>query len=197
MNMREIMNRMNEAVSDNAEAILNEGRDAPLYHGTTFPGLLQILASDTLGNDGNPEYGGGFVCVTRDKQWAHEFVSSHVGVGSVGTAILTLDQTTLSKRYRIRPYAKDWDALDAQARTEEGEDWLGPYERFDEMEERVYGLIKPLSRYLTSIEVNEEYVRSFGTNTIGWATAAARLGGDHAVEAAVEKLLMHPLVRFA
>ena len=167
---------------------ITEGRDAAVYHGTTLPGLLAILATDTLGREGDPEHGGGFVCVSRDKGYARRFV------GSPEAAVLVLDQAKLTQRYKIVPYDKDWNAIDAILKAEEGDDWLGPVERFDEMEERIYGTIHPLSRYLLGIEVGGDYLRDFGPHAIGWETAVKHLGNDEDVRSAIAALLSNPLV---
>jgi len=155
----------------NFKQYLEEGRDAPLYHGTLYVKAKQILESDSIlanteENINKAERKTKGVSLTRNYNLAIKFVDAKYG--SLSPIIFELDQRKLAQRYRIVPHnyyttndtISNYDIKDAPTRfTKET-----PGD-FNEFEEFVIGDIKPLSRYLTKIHVaNEGIYKSIGIN---------------------------------
>lgn len=106
--------------------VILEGRDAPLYHGTTFLGAYLILSTNVIkSNKADFEKA---VSFTRDK---------NVKYGSV---TLTIDQKALSSNYKIRPFSRSV--------ADDKSDSLS--------EERVTQDIKNARRYITGISMTSD-----------------------------------------
>lgn len=120
-----------------AYEILTESRSANLYHGTGVAALLGILRADTLRGskdyDDDP-YG---VSLSRSYRVAQSFQGRDGWSGGTG-AVLVLDQQRLVQNHKIAPFA----SVDSEGAYMDRED-----------EEVVLGDIKPLSRYLLSINI--------------------------------------------
>lgn len=124
---------------------LKEGKDAPLYHGTSLHSVAMILASNSLdegvhwGRPGEPNG----PRLTRDFRIAWSFAgNSEWGQGGV----LQLSQTRLAQRYRIQPY-QDVDMA--------GEPWSDEYE-----EVVITNSIQPLDRYLEILWLSDHVIKS-------------------------------------
>lgn len=115
---------------------LVEGRDAPLYHGTSICNganalhLNMLFASHAYEDD---PFG---VSLTRDLNVAKDF---H------GEVIFALDQRALAQRYKITPFA---------ATAHDGM-YHGKHTENAEYEEVVHGNIVPLDHYLLWFTVDE------------------------------------------
>jgi hypothetical protein len=123
---------------------LDEGRDAPLYHGTDMIGLIGIIRENTI-NGSDPSDAIGYkkttVRLSRDINVAKRFSIGFSAGGDGG--ILELDQTKLSHNYKLVPFV---DSDNGALRD------LG----HGESEEVVMTTaIHPLSRYLIAIHVSD------------------------------------------
>lgn len=164
---------------------LHEGRDAPLFHGTPLDMLLNILASDTLSVGINWRGEGDRVATSRDWRVAAQFGVQ--GDYSGYPTMLVLDQRKLSQRFKLKPY-RDYDA--------EGNAWA------DEKEEMVMGDIKPLHRYLISINIEPHLLAEAIDDTDfhvwmaeTWAESEnSPFTTPETVEAALLALSRHPLL---
>lgn len=124
---------------------LQEGRDAPLYHGTNLISMAMIIQEDALsegvhwGRPGEPN--GPRLARSFKVSW--DF-AMHPETGQGG--VLQLSQTKLAQRYRIVPY-RDVDM--------HGDHWA------NETEEVVIAKeIRPLSRYLEVIWLSDRVVET-------------------------------------
>lgn len=166
---------------------LHEGRDAPLFHGTPLAMLLNILKDDALTVGINWHGEGDRVATSRDWRVAAQFGVQ--GDYSGYPSMLVLDQRKLAQRYKIKPY-QDVDS--------EGNEWP------NEKEEMVMGDIRPLHRYLISINIEphilaeaiedsefHEWVSEFWTEAEG---EASPFPTPESVEAALLTLSRHPLL---
>jgi hypothetical protein len=124
--------------------ILCEGRDAPLYHGTTFGGALLILKQNKMAdrtshsNMDLDDING--VSLSRSPRIAHGF----------GAVVFVLDQRRLSHNYKISP-VDYWDTDEKKSFYEPT-----PYTRegeYTEAEEFVIGPINNVSRYIIRLEM--------------------------------------------
>jgi len=132
--------------------IIQEGRDAPLYHAAGFSTAVAIIKSNQLRGYDAP------ISLTRSRRFAQFWNESHGG-----GVVFVLDQTRLSQTFRVKPGA------------------LGGRPRRHEAEETVDRLtpIKPLDRYLVSIEITPENLSKIQLNP------------------SFDALLEHPLLRTA
>lgn len=154
--------------------IINEGRDAPLYHGTGIGAAILILQSNKIiarteqdsrflagyglksvklpqGFDDSPVQG---VSLSRSKAFAETF----------GEIVFELDQRKLAQTNKIVPY-DFWSAAapknDPSQRSQRGYG-IRKYE----YEEFCVGPIDPLSRYLIAIYMTQkkhDFVTRYGT----------------------------------
>lgn len=119
---------------------LTEGRDAPLYHGTSFYGILSILHEDVIYPSwGVDDFDRAGVRTSRSYNIAHTFTEKE-GVG----AVIELDQRKLAQRYKIVPYT---------------DQSIGAVRMFghSEYEEVIIGEIRPAHQYITKIFVPENF----------------------------------------
>jgi len=119
--------------------ILNEGRDAPLYHATKAINALSIIQSDTLQVSTEHELDGRMVkgvSLTRSFEFAKHWRNAEV--------IFEIDQRKLSQMKRIFPVDFFSDNVPSHARRKGG---------FAEAEEFVVGKIHPLSKSLKGIHI--------------------------------------------
>lgn len=116
-----------------------------LYHGTPLDCLLNILKHNDLSTGMEWRKEGDRVALTRSYAVAERFSSYSSGGSDWGyEAILVLDWAKLAHDYEIHPYI-DTDHA--------GEKWT-----MDEQEEAVYGAIRPLSKYLVSVNVDPAHL---------------------------------------
>jgi len=147
---------------------LIEGRDAPLYHGSSVAGALSILKGDEiwagtqhqksalsgLGRKGDaPVFG---VSLSRNMRTAFYF----------GAAVFEIDQRRLAQNYKIIPFDY-WSAGNPKDISKRGK---GPGNQY-EYEEFCVGSIKPLRRYLRAIHMTSRSLawieESFPSSTCG------------------------------
>lgn len=152
-----------------------EGRDALLYHGTSFFGAAKIIEAGAIEArseqwiDGKPVQG---VSLTRDPRVAARF----------GVVVFVLDQRKLAQTARIVPM--DFWGHSPEAR--------GQRRQRDhaEAEEFVIGLIRPLDRVLTEIRVRRAALKA---DALERGEFVVRLNpGDPAF---LQPLAAHPLTR--
>lgn len=115
-------------------------RIAPLFHGTPLTTLLIMLETDQLGFSGTP------VSLSRSYQ-----VSWGFGPGDGYGGVLVLDQEKLRQNYRLSP-TDNMEGVTGSAPAHTGA-WEA------EHEEIVDRSIRPLSRYLLSINVDPAMLR--------------------------------------
>jgi len=140
--------------------IINEGRDAPLYHGSGIGAAISILKGNeiwaatqheesrlnNLGNNINSEPVFG-VSLSRNREMAFGF----------GDVVFMIDQTKLSQRYKIIPFDY-WSAGIAHNRyikTKRSDSVNNLGDRY-EYEEFCVGSITPLNRYLMAILMTQK-----------------------------------------
>jgi hypothetical protein len=129
----------------NFKEYLEEGRDAPLYHGTNHHAALQIVKSNTfLSNIGHKT-----ISFTRKFNFAKNWA------GVTSTVVFELDQRKLAQRYKIEPYNyfNDIEKVPVTRRPEfkSGLD----VEKENEYEERIYGTVKNADKYIKAIHLNK------------------------------------------
>lgn len=89
---------------------LNEGRDAPLYHGTSIENSILIMNSGFLSPGEFQEHGYPFstISATRDPRYATMHASNvarETGTsGTYFTAVFVLDQAKILQRHKILPH---------------------------------------------------------------------------------------------
>lgn len=144
---------------------LSEGRDAPLYHGTTAANAVAILQSNILKphldkydtRDKRP-----FVAFSRSAQHSAQFVRQIIDKFPV---VLEFNQAKLSQRYTIKPIADSpsYDEFEGLFTSKERKKLAHrktPMFRkiggLNEFEERIYSEVHPVSKYLTEIKVLKE-----------------------------------------
>ena len=116
---------------------LQEGRDAPLYHGTSMMNFIAIMATNELsGSDPMDNVGETHISVrlTRDLNMGKKF--AHLDRKTYG-GILVLNQTKLAQNYKIFPFSDN--DIGASRATNSGES----------EEVVVTDGIFPLSKFLT------------------------------------------------
>ena len=162
---------------------LFESRIAPLYHGTGIASLLNILATNSLNTSQDYDDDPLAVSLTRDPRVAAGFMSRNAGT-DLG-AILVLDQQKLVHTFRIAPFA----AVDIDGNSISNEE-----------EEVVYSNIKPLDRYLLSINIADRVFKTlddpFHFNQ-WWEQAGRDFGQTDDIEecrARLAALRVHPLL---
>jgi hypothetical protein len=135
--------------------ILTEGRDAPLYHFTRYPDIVEIILSDSL-NNVTPQIVNGKdvkgVSLTRDKRF-----------NWTGDIRLMIDQKKLSQRFKLSPVdyfagpyfkdKKDFHSGYIGLETGYGDKFDRRKGKWAEYEEFVIGKIKPLHNYLVRIDI--------------------------------------------
>ena len=125
----------------NFKHYLEEGRDAPLYHGTSR-GKADLIIKDNILRDYTHQMIGGKriygVSLTRNFDFASVFRST--------MAVFELDQRKLAQRYKIQPY--DWYFRDGSP-SEKRRTTKIEYEEF------LAGTIMNLNKYITKIHIYE------------------------------------------
>jgi len=155
---------------------LVEGRDAPLYHGTSRTSAAYIVAQDEIAPRTFHEGVGKGVSLTRMKSVAYGF----------GEIIFVLDQTKLAQRYKIKPM-DFWSGPEGKGQ-EHNLSGVGRRRgSYAEAEEYIIGAIKPASAYILAIEMKH----TTQDLIVRWDERRTE-AGDEAFFAA---LLNHPLLR--
>lgn len=98
---------------------LHEGRDSPLYHGTTVYQFLSIYRDNTLWGRNTPDSMGHIRSIRTSRDW---FVAAEHGQDmDVSGVVIVLNQTKLAQRYKIVPYAdqRGWSRNSGQSESEE------------------------------------------------------------------------------
>lgn len=139
---------------------LEEGRDAPLYHGTSFLGIKYILESNTLEYGNNPALINGKrkngISTTRNFKYALQWTTDKI--------VLELDQRKISQRYKIVPYNYSYD-MDIQAgnKKKSAARYKETSKRIsNEYEEYIITLrIKNIDNYITKLHMDEEAFYDF------------------------------------
>ena len=123
---------------------LLEQRLAPLYHGTNLTNAILVLQDNILytGIDWRGE--GDRIATSRDYRKAHSFGKGGLGLNDYGV-IFVLDQDKISQNIKIEPH-RDYDMH-------------GEYWGTDEQEEKIMGDLKPLSKYLLSINIDPSILK--------------------------------------
>jgi hypothetical protein len=141
---------------------LNEAKQVgTLYHWTKLGNLSNIIKNNTLlpGHSSHGDYD--YISLTRSKD------KDQFGISEEADCAIVLDGDKLSNKYKITPY-HDWETEeydDVTYRDEEGnaigvpsDDWDGEgipqikrYGKFDEMEERLFGSISDIKKYIIKI----------------------------------------------
>lgn len=128
--------------------IITEGRDAPLFHFTS----VNLLIRNILPEDALKQGKRGGVSLTRNL--ATPFYSNRWD----RDALLILNQTALSQRFKIVPMFGDSPievpALNQARADDPDHEWASPE---NEQEERVMADIAPLHKYLYAIAVDSGY----------------------------------------
>lgn len=122
--------------SDIFETALYEGRDAHLYHATSFRGAKHIILDNKIGEYTEQEIAGRMikgVSLTRDIRFAHRW----------DNVVLQIDQARLAQDKKIMPI--DYHGMSLLKTRRQGNS--------AEAEEFVIGPISPLDRYLTAVMV--------------------------------------------
>lgn len=126
---------------------ITEGRDAPIYHGTSVENLVGILSSDTLRV--NRWYQN--ISFSRDPKHASFMARFQEGKAD---ALLVFDQRKLSHNFKMAPF-NQWTDTSGTNRypmhqfADVGEEGMGR----NEFEERIFRDIPKVSRYLLEIAV--------------------------------------------
>lgn len=136
---------------------LSEGRDAPLYHGTSLPKATWILHSNILEARATPQTINSFetfakhkiISTSRSYRFAQEWASAR-GV------VFELNQSIIAQTNRIGPH----NFFNDSARNYGGTVSAG----FNQHEEAIIGDLNPLSRYLLKVIISSESVLQYWTN---------------------------------
>lgn len=135
------------------------GSRAPYYHWTDEYGAIWILEANALGKieyynvakspfyDQKTRIVPGWISVTRDKRYRK---------GDIG---FVLDQEKIQQRFKVRSYSDPFVAIDNT-----GDNLIGQRpgnERRWESEERIYGPVKPLDKYLLAIWITKKEYANF------------------------------------
>ena len=120
---------------------LQEGRDAPLYHGTTIYQFLSIYRDDVLRGGNTPDSMGHIKSVRVSLDW---YVAAQIGQDmDVSGVVIGLDQSRLAHTYKMIPYA------DQRACPRSGDD--------SESEEMIItDGISPLSKYVIDYKIDPD-----------------------------------------
>ena len=175
---------------------ITEGRDAALYHGTSYHKAIRILASDKLEPNTNhisKDRPGSLIrdiesgiSLTRNRRTAFDF----------GPVVFELDQRALSQRHRIVPVDYWGHSPETKLSGTRRKD------RNAEAEEFLIGELKPVSKYLVAIHIDPHELERMRRFTPSWMTSTdgARLFqnrllrvGDKSIEP-LETLAKEPLV---
>lgn len=136
-----------------------QGSRAPYYHWTDDYGALWILGSNALGTieyynvaksplyDQRTRIVPGWISVSRDKRYRK---------GAIG---FVLDQEKIHQNYKVRAYSDPFVAIDNTGDTLMGQ--RPGTERRWESEEKIYGPIKPLDKYLLEIWITKKGYASY------------------------------------
>ena len=123
---------------------LQEGRDAPLYHGTSMMNFIAIMATNELsGSDPMDDIGITQLSVrlTRDLSMGKKF--AHLDRKTYG-GILVLDQTKLAQNYKMFPFSDNNIGATRDTNNSESEEVV------------VTDNIFPLSKFLTGYYATPE-----------------------------------------
>jgi len=136
---------------------LEEGRDAPLYHGTSLHNAVLIMKNNKLlSNSDTPLKS---ISFTRSIKAANHFVFH--GKGENTCVIFEVNQRKLTQRYKIEPYNFYNKASNAKITRFKGDlnnewDFEGEY-TVNEYEERIIAKeIKNISDYIIKIHIQTD-----------------------------------------
>lgn len=133
---------LNEDISS-----ISEGRDAPLYHGTEFDSLLNILKTNTIRGETEHENLDGKrlvgISTTRDFRFAASWTNES------NSPVIELNQPKIVHNYKIKPISYN------SSHREEAEDFIV-----------AKGGLKPANRYIVRIILDDEMIED-PTNP-GW-----------------------------
>ncbi len=156
-----------------------------LFHGTPLDQLVNILKTNVLWTGINWRGEGDRVALTRSYTVAYSF--GEQGDFSIYPSVLVLDWEKLSMAFQIVPHS-DFDA--------EGNHWQNTHsEDRSEQEEAVYGNIRPLGRFLISVNIEPVLLRQAMTDKdfVGWVIEEKGWARTpHVVHAMLQAILAHP-----
>lgn len=138
---------------------LNEGRDAPLYHGTSMTNATRIIDSDVLEARETPDSVKSFTDwdITKRKviSTSRSYKFSAAWNENRG-AVFELDQRVIAQTNRIVPY----NFFNDRTRVADlpHNVWINQHE------EAIVGNLNPLSRYLLRIIISSESIFDYWTN---------------------------------
>lgn len=140
------------------QEFITEGRDAPLYHGTTLYNAAAALDIDKLQTNTSDGDHRNSISLTRNFDFAKHWAMVNCGVFRSAT-VLVLSQTKLAQTHRIFPhnYWADPHSLTYGAKssptrlTSVNTYGINSEPKANEFEEYLVKDIKPLSKYLTKI----------------------------------------------
>jgi len=139
------------------DQFLAEGRDAPLYHGTSLPKAVGIISSNRLEARETPDYAGErnvvfndvghlrVVSVTRSYPFAANWTSGY-GV------VFELDQSKLTQNHKLVPYNFFSGTSRSQVTAGQKINW------YAQSEEMVIGTISNLDKYLTRVIIPNSHL---------------------------------------
>lgn len=131
----------------NFKTFLEEGRDAPLYHGTEPGTADDIIFTKYIRGTKNAYDKHTGVSLTRSLDVALRFGSS-----KQTNAAFELDQRKLIQNYKIEPF-NYWYDRKLPARERENNKGYGRTD-VNEYEELLHGSIKDLNRYILKIDIS-------------------------------------------
>lgn len=139
---------------------ITEGRDAPLYHGTTLDTAMQILKHDMI--QGRTNHENRILGINKPGSTGGVSLSRSFKISEwFGEVIFELDQRKLTHNYRINPvqfFSSQGPMLSARTKKLGGNKVLSG--RHTEAEEFVIGSIKNVSKYITKIHIPEKVYRT-------------------------------------
>ena len=139
----------------NFKTYLEEGRDAPLYHGTSLAAAHKIFMDDELKSkkDG---YNKGTLSFSRSKYHAQSVATTIIG--SPRIVVFEIDQRKLAQRYKIVPYVNPTISpihnkrpMYNQSKLKKSHSFIGN----NEFEEVVKSPIKNFMSYVTQIYIKK------------------------------------------
>jgi len=142
----------NYKYNDNLEEAKQVGT---LYHWTSLKSLANIIKTNTIlpSHSGHGEYD--WVSLTRSKD------KNQFGIAEAADCVIVLDGDKLSNKYKIEPYHDvETGEYDELTYFDDNGNAIGTidddgniirYGAFDEMEERLFGLIRNLDKYIIKV----------------------------------------------
>jgi hypothetical protein len=141
------------------EAMLNEGRDAPLYHGTHFGAALQIISENRIDATVIHDIPLAVPLATKGVYkniYSENGVSlSRLSILLAGPVLFVIDQQKLSQTKKLYPIDY-WVSSGGSRRPKSNNKY--------EAEEFLVGPLYPLDKYLLAIETTKEAIENFKRN---------------------------------